>query len=186
MKEHIIYQTMGFDTRTEEELRKDFEESLCDDYDDLTEEQIAEAVKAGEGDLWSEHFQTSYNNWFRAEQDNLSVELDEKIIAIASMGLWNGRRNGYKELSYNLKDIFTVWDSCDDIKLYADQYNVRGEGHHHDGRNYVTFRRWANDVSDENKERTLNALYYEKDEVDKLIKRFTRSIRPDVKKIYGW
>lgn len=179
MNEHIIYQTMGFDTRTSEELEKDYRECIG----------IEEGETVTDADVYawhSENYSIYQTLYFDDEQANLNVELDEKIIAIASMGLWDGRRNGYKELSYNLKDIFTVWQSCDDIKLYADRYDVRGEGHHHDGRNYVLFRKWADSATERNRERTLNAIYCGRPEADKLIKRYTRSIRPDVKKIYGW
>ena len=175
MKEHIIYQTAGFDTRTSEELEKDYRECTGIEAD---EEVTQEAIFA-----WQEE---GASMSFKDEQCNLNVDVADKIVAIASLGLWNGTRRGVKELTCSLTDIFTVWDSCGDIKLYSDRYDVRGEGHHHDGRNYVLFRKWADSATERNRERTLDAIYYGRPEADKLIKRYTRSIRPDVKKIYGW
>lgn len=175
MKEHIIYQTMGFDDRTEEELEKEYREAMGIDSE--------ETVK--DTDVYEFHAQNA-SEWFSDERDNLDVSVGENILAIAYVGLWNGTRKGYKELSYKLHNIFNVWDSCDEIKLYCDRYDVRGVGIHHDGRNTVLFRRWKDNVSDANKERVMNALYYNKDNADALVKRYTRSICSDVKKVYGW
>lgn len=175
MKEHIIYQTMGFDDRTSEELEREYREAMYIDSE--------ETVK--DTDVYEFHAQNA-SEWFSDEQCNLDVSVGENILVIGYVGLWNGTFKGYKELSYKLNNIFNVWDSCDEIKLYCDRYDVRGIGIHHDGRNTALFRKWKDNVSDENKDRTMNAIYYNKDDADALVKRYTKSIRPDVQKVYGW
>jgi hypothetical protein len=138
------------------------------EYPDMTDDQLHEIA-------------VEYN----AERQNLSIELPENIIAFASIGLWNGRVQGYKELSGNVKDIFSVFPSCDYVEYYVENGNVKGKGCHHDGTNFCTFRMWKAGINDAQKERVLTAVYNQQP-ADELIKRYTRSIAPAVKKVYGW
>lgn len=130
----------------------------------------------------------SVNIWFDDEKANLDVMTSngENILAVASIGRWDGRKSGYKELGNKLNDIFSVWESCDDIKIYVENGNVKGKGYHHDGINYVTFRKWASNVSDAIKEKTLNALYMGSDKASYFVKKYTKSLSQDVAKVYGW
>jgi hypothetical protein len=120
------------------------------------------------------------------ERTNLDVKLSTKIIAIADLGLWNGRRLGYKILSNNLNSIFNCYDSCENIKLFADRYNVQGIGYHHDGTNYITYRRLKDDLTENQTEILIDAIYKNSVNADKFIKKYTVSIRKDVANIYGW
>lgn len=62
----------------------------------------------------------SYND----ELLNLNVETEGDIIAIASMGLWNGKCSGYKILDKNnLKEILYCGNK-DFNHLYYDGFNV--------------------------------------------------------------
>ena len=120
------------------------------------------------------------------EKINLSVTVDETIIAIADVGRWNGRVRGYKLLGHCLNGIFNCWDSCEYMKLWCDGYNVLGKGSHHDGTNYIKFRKFAPGINTVNRTRVTNAIYTDNPASDKLISRYTRSIRPNVAKVYGW
>ena len=180
--ERIIYQSAYFSKETLEEIALDYKEELI--ANGASTERIEELI-ANEDALY-EHQADRHDIWCNDEMCNLDTEINTKIIAIASVGLWNGRHTGYKELSYNLSDIFRVWDSCDYIKLSQKNGNIIGKGIHHDGTNYVTFRKWVDNVSDENKDKVLDALYDGKDNFQSLVKRYTRSIAPDIKAIYGW
>ena len=126
------------------------------------------------------------SQWFNDESTNFNVELDEDIIAIASMGLWNGRRMGYKIIGNKLNNILYSFTSCDYIKFNSAGRDIVGMGVHHDGTNTATFRKWRKGISDSVKEKTINAIYEGKENVQELIKKNTRSIYKDVKKIYGW
>ena len=71
---------------------------------------------------------------------NLSKQLNGRILCIADMGLWNGRRTGYKILGNNLNEFLTCGIGCDEKEIYCDGFNVYATGYHHDGRNHVEFR----------------------------------------------
>ena len=114
---------------------------------------------------------------------NLDIPTTGSIIAIADLGLWNGRRSGYKILNeHNVNAIFKEmqWDECE---FYADRYNVRMVNHHHDGTNYVMFRELKPNV---NHKHFLDMIYEGKPISSKTLCRYTRSLRPYIAKVYGW
>lgn len=78
------------------------------------------------------------------------------------------------------------YKGCEDIEIYADRHNVIWEGAHHDGRNYALFRK----MKDNSKfDSFITALRRAKGNVvawNRVISRYTRSVRPDVAAIYGW
>ena len=72
---------------------------------------------------------------FDDEVGNLYKELDNRIIVIADLGLWNGRHSGYKVIGSNLNDI--MYQSTDgNYKVWFDGHNVKARDSHHDGCNY--------------------------------------------------
>ena len=79
------------------------------------------------------------NRWFEDQQVNLDKELPNRIVALASVGTWRGKRTGYKDIGYNLKDILQSY-SCDFVTFFVEDEEVQFIGHHHDGTNTVTFR----------------------------------------------
>ena len=102
-----------------------------------------------------------------------NIALNENIVCIADLGLWNGRKMGYKILRPNLESIFEVPYLT---SLYVDKRgNVRGTGNHHDGTNYYLFREWKDNLSDSQKETFLNKIYYEK-VTSQDISRYTKSL----------
>ena len=90
-------------------------------------------------DLSEEELDYVENYAFDDELANLKVETEGQIIAIASMGLWNGRKQGYKLGTRMLSDVLTIGNE-DNIVLYYDGFNVRKTAHHHDGTNYFEVR----------------------------------------------
>jgi len=182
-KERIIFETYRFNTLSREEQVQEYLQVINDPIYGLAEVKTAEEVTDEDlYDFFADEQQITYD----AERENLDVTIDTDILAIADLGLWNGRRRGYRELGKNLNSIFSVWDSCEDIKLYVEGSEVKGEGIHHDGRNCTIFRAWKKNVSDEKKEKVLNAIYNNSLDADDLIKKATRSIAKDIKSIYGW
>lgn len=78
------------------------------------------------------------------------------IIAVADLGLWNGRVHAVRELN-NVQDCF----SC--VEDYAEFYiDSRGDFRcrtaHHDGTNYILFRLWKDNISDEQRENFMNKV----------------------------
>jgi len=120
--------------------------------------------------------------FFQDECMNLDKELDGRIIAIADLGLWNGRRSAYKVGGHNLNDIMDIGNH-DYIRVYFDGYNIRKTSIHHDGTNHILFREVREDRNIDN----LTNLLYNGDYIPKnMINNYTRSLGRYVKDIYGW
>jgi len=118
------------------------------------------------------------------ERYNLNVNVGDEIIVIGDLGLWNGRRNGYKIIkSGNIKDC--LYNDCDYCEWYCDDKDMRFTGIHHDGTNYYRYRTWRKGISERQKDTFLNELVYGEVSEDD-IKKYTKSIRPFIARVYGW
>ena len=122
------------------------------------------------------------DEYFQDELVNLNIKTDNKIIAIANLGLWNGRKKGYKILDNNVNSILNSF-GCDHIEIYADKYNIKFKGIHHDGRNYIEFREIREGVNIDN---LLNDIYSSKEISRQKLNYYTKSIRHYVADVYGW
>ena len=67
--------------------------------------------------------------------------LEGNILLIADLGLWNGRKSGYRIIDNNVGNILSSL-SEGEIEYFADTQTkqVKAVQHHHDGTNYITFR----------------------------------------------
>ena len=123
--------------------------------------------------------------WFENEQ-SVMEKLDRKwneVIAIAGLGLWNGRRTGYKDYRH-LQDI--MYTSCDYEKIYVDGYgNLRKRESHHDGVNTILYRQWKDDITDIQKDNFRNKCY-EGCLTKQDIYRYTKSLGKLFCEYYGW
>lgn len=122
------------------------------------------------------------NAYYYDDLDNLNRPLSNNIIALADLGLWNGRKTGFKILGKNLNCIFNI--SEDRNKYYADGRNVRAECVHHDGTNYILYRKLKDGVTVEQ----IETLCFKNDYTltPQQISRYTESLRPYLAEIYGW
>ena len=135
--------------------------------------------------VWNEALDAEYlNECLECERTNLDIKLDGMIIVIADLGLWNGRRTGYKIISSgNIKDC--LYDDCDYITWYCDNYNFRAVAIHHDGINRYLYRVFREGLDRNQIGRFLdNLIKGEAD--DRMIRRYTKSIRPEIANVYGW
>lgn len=124
---------------------------------------------------------------FTDEQTNLDVELDGGdycIICIADLGLWYGRRPGYKMLPGNKVNQVLSQAEGDYYKVVYDSEtdDVKATDIHHDGTNHYTFRevRKNKDIS------TLKTLIYNGKATQADIDKFTKPLGKYVRKVYGW
>ena len=121
------------------------------------------------------------------ERMNLDIEVSQPIIAIADLGLWNGRFSGYKELnSNNISDCLNGFSSCDYHEWYVDEHgDLRCTAVHHDGTNYILYRAYRDDVTDEQIYDFLDKIYNgnaTQEDIDMV----TRSLGNEIAKVYGW
>ena len=171
-KHTTIWKSYGmYDLKELEEFEKDVKNLLEEDaVENITEETITDEV----------YFQIDQN--FEDEQSNLYRKLDGRILCIANLGLWNGRRAGYKILGNNLSEVLTCGIGCDEKEVYCDAYNVYAHGYHHDGSNSVEFREIR---EDKNIDVLLDKLYNNEEVTRKEINRYTKSLRSYIMEIYG-
>lgn len=171
-KHNTIWKSYGMlDLNEIEDYEKCARENLeANEVEDITEDKIQEEV---------------YENidmLFEDELLNLSKKLPNNIIAIADLGLWDGRRQGYKILGNNLNEVVSSTIGCDEKEVYCDAYNVRATGYHHDGRNHVLFRELREDRNIDN---FLEKIYNNETISSSTLNYYTKSLRPYIKVIYG-
>lgn len=124
------------------------------------------------------------NMYLEDERINLNINIPNGIIAVADIGRWNGRFTGYKEIGYNVSDC--LYYSTDDAEFWVDSHGVfRSAMYHHDGTNYVVYKAWKDNVTDEQKENVLYAIYSGKC-TERMLRRYTRNLGGDIAKVYGW
>lgn len=119
------------------------------------------------------------------ERCNLSIQLSQPILVVADLGLWHGRRMGYKEIeSGNIRDC--LYDPNEYVEWYVDGYgNLRSISIHHDGRNNCLFRARKDGTTDTQRENLKDKLYRGV-ATSQDISRVTRSIGKEIGRVYGW
>ena len=170
MKKHIIWSNMNLDV---EDWRDDYKES-CEnndmEYDPNDEYAIYE---------WMMETNKEYLD---DERMNLNKVVEGRILVIADLGLWNGRKSAYKIVdSGNIKDILGFTYDC--AEFYGDGYNIRGTEVHHDGTNHYLYRVIREDRNIVN---LLNDIWDGKEFTMKKLNYYTKSLYKDVAKVCGW
>ena len=114
---------------------EDWEDYFTEIYDEEELEDMDDEVK------WEIVNEMNYN-YLEDERANLSsIKLEGRIIALADLGLWNGRRSGYQVMGYNLADcLYSFTNSMSYMKFFVEDGEFRAREIHHDGTNYYTFR----------------------------------------------
>lgn len=171
MKKHIIWSNMKLDIKDWKDGYKEWLE--INDINDRDSED--------EDDIYRWMCDTN-DGYLDDERMNLNKVVDGRILVIADLGLWNGRRPGYQVIgTRNIKDILDV--NYDYAEFYGDGYNIRGTEVHHDGTNHYLYRIIREDRNIEN---LLNAICDGEEISKSKLNYYTRSLYKDVAKIYGW
>ena len=154
------------------------------DYQEAHELSDEEMKEVSENEIYNWMYEMLYE-YLDDERANLNIIVPNGILVIANLGLWDGRRHGYKEIvSGKISDCLYDND-CDYCDWYCDRYDLRFTGYHHDGTNHYIYRTWADNISEEQKGNYLEKLYKGIDTHADMLK-YTRSIRPYIAKVYGW
>ena len=172
-KHNVIWKSYGMLNRKEiEDYEKGARENLeYNGAEDITEDMIQQNIY------------TDIDYSFEFALEDLSKKLPNNIIAIADIGRWNGRVQGYKVLGNNLNEVVSSTIGCDEKEVYCDAYNVRATGYHHDGRNSVLFRELREDRNIDN---FLDKIYNNETISSSTLNYYTKSLRPYVQQIYGF
>ena len=133
-------------------------------------------------DSWDDTSEDPDGLFFIDECDNLNKELDGRILAIADLGLWNGRHDGYKILGKNLNEVMYA-GNYDFIKIFSDGLDICKTSAHHDGTNHYVFREIREDRNIDN----LTTMIYNGEYVSRQkLNYYTKSLVKYVNNIYGW
>ena len=168
MKEerHIIWTDYGLDY-------EDWRDDLEADYPDLSEDERISLMYEINGDYLDD------------ERANLNVQLSQPILVVGDLGLWNGRRMGYKEIpSGNIRDC--LYGDTDYSTWYVDRLgDLRCDAIHHDGTNHYLYRVYKDSASPSQikllKEKLYRGIATRAD-----ITRVTRKLGDDIAKVYGF
>ena len=153
-------------------------------FDDWKEDLKAEYPEMNDDQLYNLMYEIN-GGYLEDERINLDIQLSKPIIVIADLGLWNGRKSGYKMIdSGNIKDC--LYSDCDSNEWYVDQKgDLRCTAIHHDGTNHYLYRAFKDGVSDTQKENLQYKIYCGKaTRAD--ITRVTKRLGDEIAKVYGF
>ena len=109
------------------------------------------------------------------------------ILAIADLGRWNGRFQGYRVINSNkIASCLSGIGHYDYINFHTDSVgDFKLEGVHHDGRDYITYREVKETTTDNQLDR-LTQKIYDGEATRADITRYTRGIGKKVAKALGY
>lgn len=163
---HVVWSDLNLDI-------EDWKEFLEAEYPELSEDEQYQRMCELNRDYLDD------------ERMNLNIQLSQPIIIIGDIGRWNGRVMGYKMVeSGNIKDC--LYSDTDFAEWYVDKYgDLRADAVHHDGTNHYLYRVFKDGVTEDQKERLLDKIYFGKaTRAD--ITRVTRRLGDEIGKVYGW
>ena len=153
----------------------DWRDDLTEEYPELTDDEREQLM-----------YEINDEN-LDVERSNLDIHLGQPILVIGDLGLWNGRRMGYKEIdSGNIRDC--LYSGRDDIysTWYVDKLgDLRCDAVHHDGTNHYLYRVWKDGVTDAQMD-LLRVKLYRGIATRADITRVTRRLGDDIAQVYGF
>lgn len=154
------------------------------DYEDWRDDLEAEYPDLSEGERIALMYEIN-GDYLDDERANLNIQLSQPILVIGDLGLWNGRRMGYKEIdSGNIRDC--LYSETDYSTWYVDKLgDLRCDAVHHDGTNHYLYRTYKEGVRESQIDLLKEKLYYGKaTRTD--ITRITRRLGDDIAGVYGF
>lgn len=154
------------------------------DYDDWKADLEEEYPELSEDARISLMYEIN-NDYLDDERCNLNIQLSRPILVIGNLGLWYGRRSGYKEIeSGNIRDC--LYSDTDYSTWYVDKLgDLRCDAIHHDGINHYLYRTYKDGVRESQidllKEKLYRGIATRAD-----ITRITRRLGDDIAKVYGF
>lgn len=121
------------------------------------------------------------NMYLDDERMNLDIPTEGRILVLADLGFWNGRKQGYKILAGNVRNIFSTGEDYNE--WYSDGHNIKGIAAHHDGTHFMEYRVIREDRNIDN---LLDAMYNGETITRKKLNYYTKSLHSYVAKAYGW
>lgn len=140
-EKHVIWSDLNLDY-------EDWREFLEEEYPGRTEDEYRLLMYELNADYLDD------------ERSNLNIQLSMPILVCADLGLWNGRKTGYKMIdSGNIRDC--LLDGCDYNEWFVDQKgDLRCTAVYHDGTNHYLYRAVREGIPDWMIGRLQDKLYY--------------------------
>lgn len=169
--DHLIWSNYHIDY---DEWKKDFLENCAEEGDEPCSEREIQEV-----------FSMTLEDELDEAREDLSIYASSPILVIGDLGLWNGRRTGYKEIENGFISN-CLFSNTDYTSWYVDRDGeFCCDAIHHDGTNFYRYRAYRKGVSDEDIEDLKEMLYHGKaTEAD--IDRVTQKLGKTIGKVYGW
>ena len=148
------------------------------DFDDWKDDLESEYPDCSERELIDIMYENN-EYWLQDERRNLNIDLPQNILVIATLGLWHGRRQGYRELGNNLSQCLSVCQ-YDFQEYFVDKFgDLCATDIHHDGTNHYTFRMYKQI------EALKDKIYAGTAEWTDIVK-VTRRLGDYAARVYGW
>ena len=153
-------------------------------FEDWRADLEEEFPNLGEDELRAMMYENN-KHYLDDERINLNIQMEMPIIVIADLGLWNGRRMGYKDIeSGNIRDC--LYADTDYATWYVDHLgDLRCDAVHHDGTNFYLYRAFKPGVSKNQMENLKEKIYHGK-ATRSDITRVTMRLGDAIAKVYGW
>ncbi len=152
--------------------------------DDWRDDILSDHPGASEDELYCIMSETN-TEYLNDERSNLNIQLSKSILVFADLGLWNGRKTGYKVIeSGNIKDCFN--STCDNNEWYVDDKgDLRCTAIHHDGTNHYLYRVVRDNVLYDDFQDLLDLIYDGK-ATEKDVIACTERLGDKIGAVYGW
>lgn len=154
------------------------------DYEDWREYLEEEFPDLSEDERYLKMLEIN-NDYLDDERVNLNIQLSQPILVIGDLGLWYGRRSGYKEIeSGNIRDC--LYADTDYSTWYVDKLgDLRCDAIHHDGTNHYLYRAYKDGVRESQIDLLKDKLYRGiATRAD--VTRITRRLGDDIARVYGF
>lgn len=159
-----------------EQAVQEAKEQLFDLSDDV-EETLADVADYEAWDYIAEDLEWRLHDL----KLNLDKEMDHRIIAIASLGLWSGRKQGFSLLDYNLSNCIHPNHHQEYGSYYLEGNEFKAKGMHHDGTNYITFKLITKPMTNHEYNAFLEGIVNETVDIDQ----YTEPLGNIVREIFG-
>lgn len=153
-------------------------------YEDWREYMESEFPELSEDERYYKMLEIN-SSYLEDERMNLNIQLSQPILLIADLGLWYGRRDGYRVIeSGNIADCLRSYH--DYATFYVDRLgDLRCQDIHHDGTNHYLYRVFKETASDQQRDnleyKILQGIATRAD-----LNRLTRRLGDEIGKVYGW
>jgi len=158
---HVIWQNYDMDY---EDWKEDLEEYYPDE-EEYTEDDRMMIMY----DLNDEYLED--------EKVNLNIETDGDIVVIADLGLWYGRKTGWRFVGSNVNECLSFEKDCELAEWYVEGDDLKSWQSHHDGTHYLTYRELQ--INKDDFEIPLNNS-------EEYIQKTTKAIGDRIRKVFGW